>query len=243
MKNYQSNNTYILDFKVGDVNGDGILDRIYLIGNKESEGAIFEKNIALVIEDGLTNHRLYVPLETNAGYGARLFLGDFTNDRVKDIKISIDSGGSGGLAYYYIYSFKNNVLKLIFDYEDFNQEYQYQVIYRDNYKVDVINKRMKEIYTIDISYRDPEYLSEIYNADGTLKEPLMGWVNPLGALWPVVTNRNSRRNTYDLLAIQRIAGRYNADALGNVQTLLTWDGTKFNPEYGEVTLFGREYIG
>lgn len=207
---------YLLDSKAGDVTGDGIEDNIYLIGNKEDNDAIFAENITLVVQNGATGRYISVSLETDSGYGSRLFIGDFTKNGVADVKVSIDSGGSGGVAYYYIYSFNGRSLELIFDFEEFNQNYEYKVNYRDFYKVEVINKTLGKIFVIDISYRDAEYLSEIYYAEGRLKEPIEGDVLPLGGLFPIV--RDERKDTYDLFAIQRIIGRYNADGLGYAQT-------------------------
>lgn len=84
----------LLDMKQGDVNGDGIIDNVYLYGDKSN--GIFADNITLIIQDGLSNQSTTVNLQNNAGYSARLFLGDFSKDNVQDILVSIDSGGSGG---------------------------------------------------------------------------------------------------------------------------------------------------
>lgn len=231
---------YLLDSKKGDVTGDGIEDKIYLIGNKEDDDAIFAENIILVVQNGATGRYIPVSLETNAGYGSRLFIGDFTKDGISDVKVSIDSGGSGGVAYYYIYSFNSRTPELIFDFEEFNQKYEYEVNYRDFYKVEVINKTLEEIFIIDISDRDAEYLSEIYYADGTLKEPVEGDVLPLGGLFPIVRDGREKKTIYDLFAIQRIIGRYNADGLGYTQTFLTWDQNEFISTNFEVALLGQE---
>ncbi|MEH7012317.1 VCBS repeat-containing protein, partial [Neobacillus niacini] len=89
----------------------------------------------LVIQDGLSNQSTTVNLQNNAGYNARLFLGDFTKDQIPDILVSIDSGGSGGYGIFYIYSSMNNMLREIFDLEKYNQEYKFTVDYEDFYKV------------------------------------------------------------------------------------------------------------
>jgi hypothetical protein len=56
-----------------------------------------------------------------------------------------------------------------------------------------------------------------------LKAPIAGWVNPIFALYPVDFNRDG---IYELEAFQRIAGRYNADSLGVLQTVLNWNGKR-----------------
>jgi len=92
-------------------------------------------------------------------------------------------------------------------------------------------------HMIDLTYKGKEYLSEIYNPQGTLKAPINGWVNPLSGLYPIDFNRDK---IYELEAYQRIAGRYNADSLGSVQTVLKWNGQEFVPDRQTVAIFGGE---
>lgn len=226
----------ILDFKRGDVNGDIIPDNIYLVGEKlyKTESPFIE-NITLIIQDGLTGSYTNIPLKNNAGYNPTIFLGDFSGDKVNDILISIDSGGSGGYAFYYIYSFFNNIQKIIFDHEIFDEKYKYYVNYLDYYEVEVTSSDNEKRYLIDIKYKGEDYLSEIYDDNGKLKKPIEGWVNPLGGLYPIDFQRDG---IYGLYAIQRIAGRYNADGLGYVQTSLEWDGNEFTPFFQTLGILG-----
>lgn len=225
---------YIIDFKRGDVNGDKIPDNIYLVGEKvEDIDSSFTENITLFVQDGRTKKFYRIVPKDNAGYNPTIFLGDFTGNNVDDILISIDSGGSGGYAFYYIYSFINNIPKEIFDHDKFDNRYNYKVIYLDNYQVRV--KGPIRDYTIDIKYKGKEYLSEIYNANGKLKEPIEGWVNPLGGLYPTDFQRNG---VYGLYASQRVAGRYNADGLGYVQTSLEWENQDFEPFFQTLGILG-----
>lgn len=220
-----SNNTFILDFKKGDVNGDRIPDNVYLYGSKPSGlDSPFVDNITLIIQDGKTNYLSTIPLKENAGYNPTLFLGDFTGSKVNDILISIDSGGSGGYGYFYVYSFLNNRSEKLFDFELFNSYYMYDVTYKDYYKVEVVNKTLRRKFIIDIQSKGQEYLLKIYNENGILKTPLKGEVTALSVLYPIDFQRNG---TYELYAIQRIIGRYNADTLGFAETPLRWNGQKF----------------
>ncbi len=219
---------------IGDVNGDNIPDYVYLTGTKTSEGG-FIQNIKLVIRDGKTGIITSAKLASNAGYDPALFLGDFTGDRVNDIQISIASGGSGGIMFYYIFSDINNKLELLFNYEDYNNKYNYRVIYQNNYKVLVENVELGSKYIIDITYKGKEYLDEIYTPDGQLKEPIEGWVDPLSGLYPVDFDSNG---VYELLGYQSIAGRYHADRLGYVQSILAWIGKEFGLQQQYVAIFG-----
>ncbi|WP_222439346.1 VCBS repeat-containing protein [Sporosarcina sp. BP05] len=214
----------MLDWKIGDVNGDGVLDTVYLYGNVDGSPGIFADNITLVIRDGRSTKRTTVHFKNNAGYNARLFLGDFNKDSVPDIMVSIDTGGSGGYGIFYIYSFRNNSLHELFNVDDYNGKYAFQANFEDFYKVRVESPRLNVLFTIDISNKGHDYLSEYYNDNGLLKNPVQGGVLALGALYPIITNNKSYN--FDLVALQRIIGPTNADTLGYVENLLTWKDTQ-----------------
>ena len=224
----------IVSYTRGDVNGDRVPDNVYLTGTKSPESP-FIQNITLVIQNGMTGIFTSIPLEENAGYNPVLTLWDFTGDRVNDILIGIASGGSGAIMYYYIYSFIGNSVKLMFDVNKYNGQYKYDVIYQNNFKVEVISRENQQKYIIDISNRDAEYLNEIYNEDGILKTPIAGFVNPLSGLFPVDFDSDG---VYELLAYQKIAGRYNADSLGYILNTLKWENSRFVLVNQYVAIFG-----
>ena len=226
----------IVSYARGDVSGDGIPNNIYLTGIKTPDSP-FIQNITLVIQEGMMGGLTSIPLSDNVGYNPRLFLGDFTGDGVDDILISIDTGGSGGIMYHYIYSFINNTARLLFDFNVYNDKYKYEVTYKDNYKVEVISMQNNKKYIIDISNREVDYLNEIYYKDGKLKNPISGFVNPLSGLYPVDFDSNG---VYELLAYQKIAGRYNADSLGYIMNTLKWKDNMFILDNQNVAIFGAE---
>ncbi len=228
---------YVLDFKTGDVTGDKVTDYIYLLGEKPYEDSPFRSNIIIRIIDGKTGKIITVRPKVNSGYGPTLFLSDFTKDKVSDVLLSIDSGGSGAIGYYYIFSFIDDVPKKIFDFEEFNNRFTYEVNYLNNYKAEVLSNENNKRYIIDLSFKGPEYLSEIYNPDGTLKKPIQGWVDPLSGLYPIDFQRDG---VYELYGIQAIAGRYHADGLGWVQTSLEWNGDDFKVFFQTVGIFGDD---
>lgn len=220
----------------GDVNGDKTPDNLYLTGIK-TDSSPFVQDITLLIQDGETDTITTIPLFENAGYNPTLFLGDFTGDGIDDILISIDSGGSGGIMYHYIYSFDNNKAKLIFDFNKYNDEYNYDITYKNNYKVEVLSKENNNKYIIDISLKGKDYLNEIYNKNRKLKEPISGFVNALSGLYPVDFNYDG---VYELLAYQKIAGRYNADSLGYVMNTLKFEDNSFVLDNQNVAIWGSE---
>jgi len=117
----------IVAFAQGDVTGDGVSDNVYLTGVRTPDSP-FIQQITLVV---------------HAGYNPRLFLGDFTGNKVNQILISIDSGGSGGIMYHFVYSYINNVAQIIFNYKAYNGLYQYTVTFKNNYKVEVVSEQNK----------------------------------------------------------------------------------------------------
>lgn len=237
---HHSRNIVLIDMKQGDVTGDGIIDNVYLYGNKPEGTGIFADNITLVIQDGRSNQITTVNLQNNAGYNARLFLGDFSKDNILDILVSIDSGGSGGYGIFYIYSFRNNIPRQMFDVEKYNQDYKFNVNYEDLYKVSVGSPPLDVLFTIDISNKGYDYLSQYYYENGKLKQPIKGEALALGALYPIVTNEKSM--SYDLLAFQRIIGTSNSDTLGYVENLLTWNGTQFTSSRLSTAILGTKLI-
>jgi hypothetical protein len=227
-------NQYVVAHAKGDVNGDGVAEHVYLTGVRDPD-ASYIRNITLVIQNQAAGIFASVPLKENAGYDPSLFLGDFTGDGVDDILISIATGGSGGTYIYYVYSFVNNRIRLLFDYEVYNRKYEYDVTYKDHYKVEVVSRANDTKYLIDISLRDPEYLNEIYDGNGKLKKPISGWVDPISGLYPI--DRDSDE-VYELLAYQKIAGRYHADSLGYIQNNLIWQNNMFTLDNQLAAIFG-----
>ena len=203
-----SRNVVLLDMKQGDVTGDGIIDYVYLYGKKNVATEIFADHITLVIQDGRSNQTSTINLQKNAGYNAKLFLGDFSKDNIFDILISIESGGSGGYGIFYIYSLRNNIPRLLFDFEKYNNSYTFKVNYEDLYKVSVGSPPRDLLFTLDIGYKGYNYLSQLYDENGKLKQPVQGEVLAVGALYPIVTNQKSK--SYDLLVFQRIIGISNS---------------------------------
>ncbi|HWI49953.1 MAG TPA: hypothetical protein VNU45_17200 [Rummeliibacillus sp.] len=220
----------------GDVTGDGTIDTIYLTGTKQPDSP-FWQNINLVIFQHSKNAYENIPLKENSGYNPSIFLGDFTGNHVKDILITIDTGGSGGIINTDIYSYINGKTVQIFDGETYQRQSKYSVNYEDFYKVQVISLSPKKRYILDIRYKGKEYLSEIYKLDGTLKAPIKGWVDPIGGLYPIDFDRDG---TYELLAFQKIAGRYHADGLGYVQNVLQWNGKQFVTERQNISIEGED---
>lgn len=215
------------DRKIGDVTGDGIDDFVYLTGHKKNPDAIYQEGITISVVDGVTNEVTEQVLDLNGGYGSALFLGDFNQDEISDIYVSISSGGSGNINYYYIYSFKDKTPVQLLDYQSLNQLYEWSVRFLDHYQVEVINDTLNQTYELNLSFKNKEFLQKYYDSEGKTREGVEGEVLPLGGLSPIMTPRG--KGAYSLLSSQVIIGTAMVDHLGVIEIYLTYQEGKFIP--------------
>lgn len=195
--------------------------KVVLLGEKQPDSP-FYKNITIKFFNKDKKEVYSVSPKQNAGYDPNIFAGDFTGGKTKQILLSIQSGGSGAFGYFYLYTIKNNAVVTMYDAEMFNKDNVYKATYQNNYKVSVTGN--DKLFTIDLSGRDKDYLSQIYTADGKLIKPIDGYVSDLNTLAPVFDYFSNR---FNLIALQRITGLYNADLLGYVQTTLSYKDGRF----------------
>lgn len=211
----------------GDVTGDGKTDEVLLTGIKTADSP-FVKDITLhVRKPGTSADRYSISLPEKEGYNPTLTLADFTGSGHPDILVQIDSGGSGGTTYDNIYHFAAGGFKPIFNSNHFNEQWKYKVDYLDQYRLQVTSGANGLKYTIDIRGRGKEYLDEIYNADGTLKKPVQGFVDPISGLYPVDLDRDGK---YSVMVFQQVSGLYHADSFGYIVSVLTYSGGSWKLE-------------
>lgn len=230
----------VVDFVQGDVTGEGSIDNISLIGTKdfgEVNGAV--KDMVLKVEDDSGEEISTVKLPSGAGYSPILFVGDFTGNGVDNILVNYFTSSNGGFAYSYIYSFLDGEPKVLFDSRKYNERYTGEVVYRDNYKVEVITEKPGKVYQIDISNKDEVYLDKIYNKEGKLKTPTYGNINGIIAVNPADFDSNK---IYNLSGVQRITGVDDEDTLALLETFLKYDISvgAFEPFMQYVSLIGEQ---
>lgn len=224
----QSRRPEIVSGAHGDVNGDGIMDYVFLTAVKSVDpSSPYLTQITLHIQDGATRKMNTIPLNENgnSGYNPTVFLGDFTGNGIMDILVRIDSGGSGAFTFDYVYSFVNNQSKKLFDFNQYNEQNQYTVTYLNYYKVSVRSLATGNSFLIDISDRGADYLLQIYDESGKLKKPVQGMADGVSGFYPVDMERDG---VYEIQAYQKISGLYHADSFGYVINTLKWDGQKFS---------------
>ncbi|MBO1910081.1 hypothetical protein J4G37_35520, partial [Microvirga sp. 3-52] len=91
-------------------------------------------------------------------------------------------------------------------------------------------------FLIAINGRGADYLSQIYNKNGTLKKPITGMADGVSGFYPVDMDRDG---VYEIQAYQKISGLYHADSFGYVINTLQWDGQKFAIWQQWLAIFGN----
>lgn len=219
----------LVDEKIGDVTGDGIRDRVCLVGDKMADSAYIH-NITIDVYYG-NSQTGWQNITEVSGYNPSIFLGDFTKNRVQDILFSLDikydnlirrkKGEYGASLYTYI----EESFDIIFESDRYNMEYRFFTEFTNFYKVNILSVSMNKLFTLDISYKGIEYLSRYYDKNGKLIKPVQGRVFDAGTIIPVVSNLAD--NFFDLRAVHAIIGTSDNDILGYVENLLSWNGTQF----------------
>lgn len=226
LKGEKDEKLYISDYKQFDINGDNTLDHVILAGKKEREDSIYFTDVKVIVEDGKTGEFIKTEISPDAGgYEPSIFAGDFNNDKVTDILISLPTGGSGGIIQYALLTFKEDKLVPLFDFNAFNQGFDYKVKFLPDFKAEISSESLGKNEVLDLTYNKETYMElGIYNKDGDLKIETEGWVDGYGMLKPYDEDGDGN---YELQGIQRISGCCHADSLGHIITNWKWNGKEF----------------
>ena len=218
----------------GDLTGDGAPENLVLSG-EQSAGSAYWQNIELEITDGRTGRTARVPLAHDGGYDPQLVLGSMTaRDRV-DALIALETGSSGAVGLYSVVAYQNGAYQTVFDSEQYAKRMRYRVQYLDQYVVRAESENTGMAYFIDLAGKDGDYLAQLYDENGVLRQPQTGFVDPVSLLYPADVNRDG---LLELVAWQKISGLYHADALGDFIGTLAWNGRAFAPTTQTVGILG-----
>ncbi|MEW9699349.1 hypothetical protein [Paenibacillus sp. SI8] len=200
-----------------DVTGDGKPDNVALFGTKQDNASPYFTKLFIVVS-GPSQTQVVIPLE--GGYNPQLGFCDVNGDRVPEIYVSAETGGSGGLSYYYLYTLKNNVPTAI----PLPDPLHVQATFKNNYVVKLKIGETGKSYKIDIKDKKADYDRFGVYKNGRLIKPIIVDVNPYGLLQPIDTNGDG---VCELKGIQRITGIANADTIGYVTSLWKWENGKW----------------
>lgn len=213
----------IINTNVADIKGNNNEDIIYLVGEEiEGEKNILYKNIEIIISDGENGKLTYIDLNSISGYNPKIVLDRFTSSKKKSIFFNIDEEGNNSNRTI-IYTVDKETVKLIFDSNIYFENKKYEVNYKDNYKVNLLDIDNNKEYSINIENKDYNDLRSIYNSKGMVRSISMGDVlRPYNVL---LIKENSKEKI-DLLVKQRIIGDSLKVNIGEIITFLSFEDDK-----------------
>ncbi|MEW8972213.1 MAG: hypothetical protein AB2411_16405 [Mesobacillus sp.] len=206
-----------------DITGDGKKDLVYVKGVPFEEWAQYLKRIYLKIR--ASDGEIY-KIDLEAGYDPTTIYKDLNHDSVKDILISVPTGGSGGLSNFYLYSLKDFQVTGLTVPEPLAVSSRFE----DGYKASISIEETGQSYSFDLSDRIEEYERLGLYQDGELNEPTELMVLPFGTLKPI----KLKNDTNGLKGSQRINGAYNADGVANLESTWLYENGKWQVISAEV---------
>jgi hypothetical protein len=217
-------NTFIMDYKGDDVNGDNIKDNIILVGVKNDRLGYAERDdIKLIIQDG--SSKKYYKLSPGKfvrGNNGRVFLGDFNGDKVLDIFVSFCGKGNGNYPWYSLISFKDNKADYILKQENFTLGLTFDIKFVDDYKISIFNKELNKFYYLNADNKKDTYNNKgIYDDNGTSLKEQVGLADAISELRPVDVNKDG---VYELVGMQIITGICASDILGYAKSVWGCEG-------------------
>lgn len=219
----------ILDRQTGDITGDGKAKNIFLVGRKPDANSKFTDDLSIIVQ-GEGQNAVTVKLPNVGGYDSTLFIGDFSGDKVNDILVTIPTGGSGGVIEHRIVTFVGEP-KIIFGAEE-NKGIAATGRFIDGFRFELTEETTKRKAIVDLTNKKDTYIkATLYDVSGKLLRQQSGWVNPLGALYPIDIDHDG---VFELRGQQRAAGLYNADTVAYVYSIWKYSNQKWTAKQIEV---------
>lgn len=228
----------IIMTRAGDVRGSSDSDIVYLVGNKKGTGKnTIYYNMQIIVSDGENGKIVTIDLRGIEGYRPRITLQHFKPNKDNAILFTVEEIGNNGYIIGRLYGFDGDTEVKIFDTDYYNREEFFQVIYQDDYKVHVIDVNKNMTYSIDISRKDKNYLTSLYDENGRLKKKIIGKVLPISGVSPIDLRRS---DVMDILAVQKVIGINENDILGAVNCILSFRDTNFQEIDCFVSILGEK---
>lgn len=205
--------------RFADVNGDGEQENILLM----AQGSPFEyaEDYTILIQNGSTGDIIIKEELDFTGYFDDLFVGDFTGDKIPEVKASIFSGGTAGIVVHYIYSFTDNIIaQLEFD----DGELDFRFI--DGTKVEITYSELgiHHDFIVNLSQEQRDVYKE--NNYHLQSDSYLGYFR--GSYLTAIDMEND--GVYELEYTTQLvfSANYNADSIANVKLIYKWDGSKLD---------------
>lgn len=193
----------------GDVTGNGEEDHVFLKGVPfSSDPNHFEKLIIEVMGNDGKNQSI----DVNGGFRPELTLEDINHDGIKDLFVSVETGGSGEIKNYYLYTLKgSNAIELTAPYP-----LVIQSEWLDRYKAKITIENNHKTHKFNLKSKADEYEQMGLYMNGKLNEPMELMIGDYDRLEPV----KIKGGKIGLKGNQVISGAAHSDVIGRVES--TW---------------------
>lgn len=193
----------------------GTQQKVTVTGRRFAKDSEYFTDIKINLTDG----REIIP-DTDEGYGAGIAAFDFTGDGYCQLFYFASSGGSGGYGYFYVFDCSKETVKVLFDYQKFQNVYTAK--YADDYRLDVY-KDNKLFVSYDVSGYENE--RELWDSNGVFTGDAQPYVTDLNFVEPVFVYSLNR---YRLNVWQNVVGKVSIDVVGHIITALDFGKGKYS---------------
>lgn len=208
---------YVMMLEKGDVNGDKIEDEIIVVGQTETIEDIYHSKVNILIRDGKTEN--YKMAKAGGGYDGKLFVGDFDGDKIDDVAISLNTGGSGGMVENTIVSFINENPKYLLN-EESNKIFTVEGKYVDGFKAEIFIKELNKTIIINLETKKTDYIeNKIYDEKGKILTTVEPWVDGIKNLNALDYNGDE---TLELIAMTSLSGTSHADKIADIDFVMQY---------------------
>ncbi|TDX46769.1 hypothetical protein [Orenia marismortui] len=219
--------TEIIESKAVDVTGDGNKDNVILLGAKSDDSkSSFRDNLLIIVQESKSKKYLKATYNNFSGYEPKLTIKELTGDKVADVMVSANSGGSIGIYHHLIASFKAGKAKVIFDANN-NQGVKVSGQFIPNFKAKLNFIDLQKESLLDISINKENYIKQkIYDKKGNLIKRILirPYANPFSKLETVDYDHDGQ---YELKGIQQIVGSSNSDEISKIESIWSYHNNKW----------------
>lgn len=237
----------VIAIQKADITGDGAEDDVLLVGKTLPDNPAFYDQLSVVVRDGKSGKLSVLPDGKNKqylrGYEPKLFLGDFTGDKLSDVMVTLATGGSGGTYNHLIASWRNNRPAVIFG-ETENEGLKIKGKYLDGFKAELFSAVLNKTFMVDVSgFKRTFIQANVYDESGKYiyVNPYRGknaqqydiFSDPFFSLVPVDVNSDG---VYELQGKQNVWGPFHVFTITTVTSLWKYKNGKWNVTDAEYTL-------